>query len=114
NTSVTAAFHKVPEEDKAVLFGLEKSASGVYAYSSADTPPYVAVMFTKTYEDGSKEYVGLPKGLFMRPSINGQTKQDGVEFSTEEITAEFMEREVEGFAEEKTVVFGRDDKASTT
>lgn len=114
NTSVTAAFHKVPEQDKQVLFGLEKTADGIYAYGSTDTPPYTAVVFAKTYEDGSKEYVGLPKGMFMRPNMEGQTKQDGVEFSSEEITAEFMDRAVEGFEEEKTVIFGRDEKGSTT
>jgi phi13 family phage major tail protein len=113
NTSVTSSFHKVPEQDKHVLFGLEKSDDGLYAYGSTDTPPYVAVMFVKTYEDGSREYVGLPKGMFMRPNITGQTKQEEVEFSSEEITAEFMDRKVEGFEEEKTVIFGRDDKGST-
>jgi phi13 family phage major tail protein len=113
NTSVTSSFHKVPEQDKHVLFGLEKSDDGLYAYGSTDTPPYVAVMFAKTYEDGSKEYVGLPKGMFMRPNIEGKSKEDKVDFSSEEITAEFMDRKVEGFEEEKTVIFGRDDKGST-
>lgn len=113
NTSVTSAFHRVPEQDKKVLFGLEESAEGIYAYGSTDTPPYVAVMFAKTFEDGSREYVGLPKGMFMRPNISGQSKQDSVEFSNEEITAEFMDREVDGFTEEKTAIFGRDEKGST-
>ncbi|USK66308.1 major tail protein [Peribacillus frigoritolerans] len=110
NTTITSAFHKLPDEDKAVLFGLEKTTGGLYAYGSNDTPPYVACVFAKTYEDGSKEWVGLTKGIFMRPNIEGQTKQDGVEFSSEEISAEFMDREVDGFAEEKSCVFGRDPK----
>ncbi|MBO1513261.1 major tail protein [Metabacillus bambusae] len=113
NVTVTAAFHRLPEEDKAVLFGLEKTETGLYSYGSTDTPPYVACIFAKTYQDGSKEWVGLPKGLFMRPTINSQTKADGVEFSTEETSAEFMDREVSGFTEEKSVVFGRDEKGST-
>ncbi|MEE3950763.1 major tail protein [Peribacillus frigoritolerans] len=110
NTSITSAFHKLPDEDKAVLFGLEKTTGGLYSYGSNDTPPYVACVFAKTYEDGSKEWVGLTKGIFMRPNIEGQTKQDGVEFSSEEITAEFMDRDVDGFAEEKSAIFGRDPK----
>lgn len=114
NTTVTSAFHKIPEEDKQVLFGLEKSADGLYAYGSDDTPPYVACVFAKTYEDGSKEYVGLTKGIFLRPNIEGQTKQDGVDFSSEEMSAEFMDREVAGFNEEKSVIFGRDNKGETT
>lgn len=114
NTSVTSSFHRIPNEDKKVIFGLEESPAGVYAYGSTDAPPYVGVMFTKTFEDGSREYVGLPKGMFMRPNISGQSKQDGVEFSNEEITAEFMDRAVEGFTDEKTAIFGRDAKGTTT
>lgn len=110
NTTITSAFHKLPDEDKAVLFGLEKTTGGLYSYGSNDTPPYVACVFAKTYEDGSKEWVGLTKGIFMRPNMEGQTKQDGVEFSSEEISAEFMDRDVDGFAEEKSVIFGRDPK----
>lgn len=113
NTTITSAFHKLPDEDKAVLFGLEKTAGGLYSYGSNDTPPYVACVFAKTYEDGSKEWVGLTKGIFMRPNMEGQTKQEGVEFSSEEISAEFMDREVDGFAEEKSVIFGRDAKGVT-
>lgn len=113
NITVTSSFNKIPQKDKEVLFGLE-SNNGLTAYGSNDTPPYVAVVFAKTHEDGSKEWVGLTKGIFMRPTIEGTTKQDTVEFSSEEITAEFMDREVEGFTEEKSVVFGRDAKGETT
>lgn len=111
--SVTSAFHKVPRQDKVRLFGLEESADGLGSFGSNDTPPYVAVVFAKTHEDGSKEWVGLAKGMFMRPNIAGQTKTEGVEFGSEEITAQFMDREVVGFAEEKSLVFGEDDKSVT-
>ena len=114
DVGVTSAFHKVPEEDKIRLFGLDVSPDGLASYGSNDTPPYVACIFAKTYEDGTKEYVGLPKGIFLRPNIEGQTKEDGVEFSSEEITAQFMDREVTGFNEEKSVIFGKDEKGSTT
>ncbi|KHE73154.1 major tail protein [Halobacillus sp. BBL2006] len=112
NTTVTSAFHKIPKEDKEILFGLE-SVDGLTAYGSTDTPPYVAVIFCKTHNDGSKEWVGLVQGMFMRPNISGQTKEDGVEFANEEVTAEFMEREVDGFTDEKTALFGEDDKGTT-
>ena len=111
--SVTSAFHKVPTEDRARLFGLEQTTDGLYSYGSTDNPPYVAVVFAKTHEDGSKEWVGLPKGMFMRPSISGSTKTEGVEFSSDEITAQFMDREVAGFNVEKSVIFGADDKGVT-
>lgn len=112
NISVTGAFHTIPNEDKAVLFGLD-TVTGLTAYGSTDTPPYVAAIFSKTYEDGSREWVGLTKGMFMRPSINGTTKADGVEFSSEEMTAEFMDRDVAGFDDAKSVIFGRDLPGAT-
>lgn len=113
NVSVSSTFHKLPEEDKQRLFGLEKTADGLSSFGSSDNPPYVAAIFAKTYEDGSKEWVGLPKGMFMRPNISGTTKEDSVEFSNEEVTAEFMDRAVTGFADEKSVIFGRDAKGAT-
>lgn len=113
NITVTSAFHKIPAEDKQILFGLE-TVDGVTAFGGNDKPPYVAVVFAKTHEDGSKEWVGLTKGIFMRPNITGQTKEDGVEFSNEEITAEFMDRYVEGFSDAKSVLFAFDEKGETS
>ena len=93
---VEAGFHKLPLEDRVALFGLEKSEEGIVSVGN-DTPPYVAVMFAKTMEDGSREYVGLPKGLFTFPELEGNTKEDGVEFSSDSTTAEFMQAKVKGF-----------------
>lgn len=114
NTTVSSAFHKLPLEDRKTLLGLEETTEGLTGYGSSDNPPYVACAFAKTHEDGSKEWVGLPKGMFMRPNVNAQTKQEGVTFSADEISAEFMDREVPGFDDEKSVVFGSDEKGSTT
>lgn len=111
--SVSSAFHTIPGEHKATLLGLEK-VEGLYAHGSSDTPPYVAVIFAKTYEDGSTEWVGLTKGLFLRPNKTGQSKQGSTEFTSEEISAAFMDREVTGFSEEKSMLFGKDTKGDTT
>ena len=111
--TVTAAFHKIPTEDKQRILGL-KVVNGITGMGSNDTPPYVGVIFAKTFEDGSKEYVGLPKGIFTRPNIEGQTKEDTAEFSSEEIEAQFMDREVTGFDDEMSVLFATDLKGSTT
>lgn len=113
NTSVTAGFHKIPIEDKVNLLGWE-TKEGITATGSGDNPPYVGVIFARTYENGSKEYVGLPKGIFTRPSVTGNTKGESTEFSTEEITAQFMDREVDGFDDEKSALFARDNKGETT
>lgn len=109
---VEAGFHKLPLEDRVALFGLEKSESGIVSVGN-DTPPYVAVMFAKTMEDGSREYVGLPKGLFTFPEVEGNTKEDGVEFSSDSTTAEFMQAPVKGFEEEKAMLMGHDAKGSS-
>ena len=107
-----STFHKLPLEDRTVLFGLTKSDSGVIGVGN-DTPPYVAVMFEKTMEDGSVEYVGLPKGIFTFPEFSGNTKEDGVEFSQDQSTGEFMQDKVEGFEKEQTMLLGHDEKGST-
>lgn len=107
-----STFHKLPLEDRTVLFGLTKSDNGVIGVGN-DTPPYVAVMFEKTMEDGSVEYVGLPKGIFTFPEFSGNTKEDGVEFSQDSSTGEFMQAKVDGFANEQTMLLGHDEKGST-
>lgn len=112
--TVTGAFHKLPGEDKKVLLGLETSEDGLHSYGAEDNPPYVACVFAKTHEDGSKEWVGLTKGVFFRPTINAATKSDSTEFQPEEITAEFMERPVEGYTKDKSVVFGEDEAEETS
>lgn len=113
NISVTAGFHKIPIEDKVKLLGWE-TVDGITGAGSQNTPPYVGVVFAKTYEDGSREYVGLPKGIFTRPNVTGQTKGESTEFSTEEITAQFMDRKVEGFTDEQSVLFAYDPAGQTT
>lgn len=109
---LSSTFHKLPIEDRSALFGLETTAEGAVGVGSAN-PPYVAVMFTKTMEDGSAEYVGLPKGMFMFPEVTGTTKQDSVEFSQDESTGEFMQVPVDGFTEEQTMILGHDEPGST-
>lgn len=110
---VEAGFHKLPLEDRVKLFGLEEDEDGLVAVGN-DTPPYTAVMFAKTMEDGSREYVGLPKGIFTFPEDEGQTKEDSVEFGSSSTTAEFMEKEITGFEQPKTMLMGHDAKGSTT
>ncbi|MDC7770336.1 phage tail protein [Priestia megaterium] len=111
--TVTSGFHRIPVEDKQRILGLEV-VDGITGMGSTDNPPYLGVIFAKTFENGMREYVGLPKGLFTRPKIEGKTKEDGTEFSSEEIEGQFMDREVDGFTEEKSVLFAVDKKGSTT
>src|SRR5699024_3377851 len=95
------------------LLGLDV-ADGITAMGSGDNASYVGIVFAKTYEDGSKQYVGLLKGMFTRPSIEATIKEDSVEFSCEEMEAQFMDREVDGFDNEKSVLFTVDENGETT
>lgn len=107
-----STFHHLPLEDRINLFGLEQDEDGIVAVGN-DTPPYTAVIFEKTTENGPTEYVGLKKGLFTFPEVSGQTKEDSVEFSQDQSTAEFMETEIDGFKEPKTMLLAKDEKGST-
>ncbi|WP_426393349.1 major tail protein [Mammaliicoccus sciuri] len=109
---VESTFHKLPLEDRVKLFGLSQTAEGIVGVGN-DTPPYVAVVFAKTMESGAVEYVGLPKGIFTFPELSGQTKEDGVEFSQDQSTGEFMQADVEGFESPQTMILGHDEKGST-
>ncbi|WP_239734118.1 major tail protein [Mammaliicoccus sp. H-M33] len=108
-----STFHHLPLEDRVALFGLEQDENGIVAIGN-DTPPYTAVIFEKTTEDGPSEYVGLKKGIFTFPEVSGQTKEAGsVEFSQDQSTAEFMETEIEGFDKPKTMLLAKDEKGKT-
>ena len=107
-----STFHHLPLEDRVELFGLEQDENGIVAVGN-DTPPYTAVIFAKTTENGPTEYVGLKKGIFTFPEVSGTTKEDGVEFSQDQSTAEFMEADIEGFEEPKTMLLVKDEKGST-
>ncbi|MCM3487896.1 phage tail protein [Alkalihalophilus marmarensis] len=113
DVNVTGAFHKLPLEDRQRLLGLE-TVEGLTSYGSEDNPPYVAVIFAKNNADGSKEWVGLTKGMFTRPNINAQTKEGSTTFQNDEISGAFMDRKVEGFSKDKIVISGFDKKGETT
>lgn len=109
---VESTFHHLPLEDRVKLFGLLQDEDGA-VYVGDDTPPYVSVIFEKTTESGAIEYVGLSKGLFTFPEVEGKTKEDGVEFSQDQSKAEFMPTDIPGVEGKKAMILGRDEKGST-
>lgn len=114
-TTVTTTFHKLPIEDKAKLFGLKTVGTG-YAYTPNRRSPYVACAFARTAEDGGTEWLGFVKGMFMPPNTSGASKTDGsVEFGTDEVSGEFMSREVTGIdGEDEGTMFVFYDAPETT
>ena len=109
---VEAAFHKLPIEDRVKLFGLEQNEDGLVGIGEANAP-YVSILFAKTTEQGGVEYVALPKGVLSMGDTEGQTKEDGVEFSQDSVTGTFMPVEVPGFEKKKSSFLGADEDGST-
>lgn len=114
-TTLSLTFHKLPIDVQKDLLGLieHDSNANVYGFGNSSGITYTAVAIPRTMEDGSMEWFGLSKGVFTRPNKEGQTKEDGVEFSSEEIEGQFMERAVGGFNEELAVMMAYEPKGST-
>ncbi|MDW4379956.1 hypothetical protein QI041_00305 [Staphylococcus saprophyticus] len=85
----------------------------VYGFGQSTGITYTAIAIPRTMEDGSMEWFGLSKGVFTRPNKEGQTKEDGVEFGSDEIEGQFMERKINGFEEELAVIMSYEPKGST-
>lgn len=79
----------LPNEFLAILLGNRK-VGGVRHITSDQNSPYVGIAWRQLYSDGSYAYVKLFKGKFMEPENNSRTKEDGVEFQTREIMANFI------------------------
>lgn len=114
-TTLSLTFHKLPIDVQKDLLGLieHDSNANVYGFGNSSGITYTAVAIPRTMEDGSMEWFGLSKGVFTRPNKEGQTKEDGVEFGSDEIEGQFMERAVGGFNEELAVMMAYEPKGST-
>lgn len=111
-TNLTTQFHKLPIEDRVILYGWDEEGD-IYGMSGNPTPPYVACMFSRTSEDGSKEHIGFTKGKFTMADVEGETKGESVEFGNDSTEGEFMSREVEGFDKEMTMLIVADEAGET-
>lgn len=112
STELTTTFHKLPIEDRAIIYGMEVQTE-IYGLTASPQPPYVACMFTRTAEDGGKEHIGFTKGKFTLSDLAGQTKGESVDFGSDEAQGEFMAREVEGFDEDVTYLITSDVAGAT-
>lgn len=107
--TVSGQFHKIPQEDKNKIFGLKK-IGGLNAYGPDSNPPYVAIVFSIENQDGGKGWYGLVKGKFTMPSVSGSTKEESIEFGSEQVEGEFMSRQIEGLR--VTRLSGEDEPGS--
>ncbi len=111
-TGLTTQFHKIPIEDRTIIYGWETS-SGMHGLSNDPNPPYVTCMFTRTMEDGSTEHIGFTKGKFMMADIESETKGESVEFGSDSTEGEFMARPVDGFDKDMTFIIVADEPGET-
>ena len=107
--TVSTTFVSIPLEDKAVLTG-SKVEDGVVRFNKDDIPPEVAVVFERTNHDGSSEWLGFYKGTFTRPTENGKTKEEGIDFQNAEVEGTFIPRIRDG----DTHIMAVDNKGETT
>ena len=110
--TVSTQFHTVPQVDQDIIFGSEV-VDGISAYGGDDTPPYIAVVYEVSHNNGSSSWLGLTKGKFTRPSEESSTKQESVEFGSDTVSGEFMDRIVDGFEKPKSYLKGFDDIGET-
>ena len=86
----------LPPEEVSVLLGLNSDTDGVNYYGEADEPPYVAIGFRAKKPRGLYKYIWLYKVKFAVPSEKYQTKAQGLEFVTPEITGTLIKRDKDG------------------
>src|SRR5699024_2779334 len=110
-TTITMGWHNIPLEVRQELLGLEEDDDGLIIQRSQVTPPDVAIILEQEKNDGSVELVGLTKGKFMLPNIEGETKEDSVEFGNHEVEGEFAERQFDDIAQVMAFIDAKEDDA---
>lgn len=113
-TQLTTQFHHIPLEDRAIIYGWKTNSDDIVGLQASPNPPYVACMFARTREDGSREYIGFTKGKFMMADVEGETKGESVTFGSDSTQGEFMPRKVDGFDEDMTFLIAADEPGQTT
>lgn len=89
--------------DLAELLGQTQDSDGVLFAGGDDIAPYFAIGFRAKKPGGKFKYLWLYKVKFAVPSESYNTKADGIEFATPEITGTFIKR-ADGFWKAEAVV----------
>lgn len=85
----------LPPKDYAAVMGT-KYNKGQIRYSDDANPPEVAIGYRRLKTNGEYRFLWFYKGKFSLPEENGQTKNDSVEFQTQEITFTGLRRLSDG------------------
>lgn len=90
---LTLNVNDLPPAEIAALLGQTQDDDNVVYGGEEDEAPYFAIGFrAKKPATGEYQYVWLYKVKFKIPDESYTTKQDGIEFSTPEITGQFIKR----------------------
>ncbi|KAA6447589.1 major tail protein [Bacillus swezeyi] len=90
-TKVTIETTEIPQDVLAHITG-QKIVDGVIVWRQDAIPPYIALGFTGTKDDGNVRHVWLTKGRFSIPSIDWKTKEEKPEAQKESIEGTFVQR----------------------
>lgn len=85
----------LPPKDYAAIMGT-KYSKGQIRYSNDANPPEIAIGYRRLKTNGEYRFLWFYKGKFALPEENGQTKNDSVEFQTQEITFTGLRRISDG------------------
>ena len=92
---ITLSKQDLDEPQEAFLLG--KTIVNDYVLDNAeDVPPYLALMYELTYDDGGSKFVQWDKLRFQEPNPNGATKTDTVEYQPQELVGQAIARLADG------------------
>lgn len=90
--------NKISIENRAKIHG-HVYENGVMIYDKADQAPYIALGYQIEGTNGYSEYVWLLKGRVQEGNQKAQQATDNINFSTDEMTVNFVPREYDGHFE---------------
>lgn len=89
---------KVPVEAKADIFDYTVT-NGVVQVKAGAQPKYIAVGYEVEQTSGKSEYIWLLKGRPQPMNENTAQSEDNINYSTDQLTVEFVERVSDGMLE---------------
>lgn len=89
---VGVTMHAFPQEIRELIFNEVADDKGIYSEVSGKQNNYVAMWFKRERRDGTYQIIGLPKVMFSDPKLEGETKKNDWDFSSEESEGKAMHR----------------------
>lgn len=91
--SVSLNLDQIIPSVRRVLLNREVDSNGVETIKGNKIGPWVAILFSVTLDDGTKEYWAMYKGRFQEPTNTHHTRNDGDSYQHPTIQATFVRLE---------------------